>query len=295
MNKWMHSVAGLSLASLLIIACCGSAACADEATSPPAKGAGGDAKLAPGKFSLQEFNERIVKAQGNRMKWILFRNLHNAPCFRLTGLLYGSGDLVGVVVPNYAMDGVSVGRGPGEALGEALNPASFLFANSVCRFTITISKFALRNGVESLVPPRDQTPDAGALVVHGKAKLPSDSAGSANTDGGRLKPGGAVEVHGNRLEINSKASDPNMVGTSGLGASFGSSQPPLTFSGIVWLGSNNFSLYLGNAPADMTIESRKNAAAKAYEIDISMPDARMRLSVRKDILQDGSWIPDFDD
>jgi hypothetical protein len=277
-----------------MVACCGSAVCEEQAL-PQAESASGDAKSAPGKFSLQEFNERITKAHGDRTKWILLRNLHNAPCFRLTGLFYGSGDRVGLVVPNYAMDGVRVGRGPGEAIGKAVNPASFQFADSVCRLTITISKFALRNGVESLVPPRDQTPDAGALVVHGKTKLPSNPAGSANTDSDRLKPGGAVEVHGNRLEINSKASDPNMVGTFSIGSTFGSSQLPLTFSGIVWFSSYNFSLYLANAPADMTIESRKNAAAKAYDIDISMPDARMRLSVRKDILQDGSWIPDFDD
>jgi hypothetical protein len=202
---------------------------------PPADSAGGDVKSAPGKFSLQELTERMTKALGDRVKWILLRNLHDAPCFRLTGLLYASGDRVGVVVPNYAMDSVGVGRGPGEALGEVLNPFSIQFGNSVCRFTITISKFALRNGVESLVAPRDQTPDAGALVVHGKSKLPSDSAGSANTDSGRLKPGGAVEVHGNRLEIHPKAGDPNMVGTFSIGSIFGSSQPPLTFSGIVWL------------------------------------------------------------
>jgi hypothetical protein len=294
MNKLIRSAASLSLAIVLMVACCGSAVCAEEA-SPPAESAGGDAQSAPGKFSLQEVIERIAKAQGDRVKWILLRNLHDAPCFRLTGLLYASGDRVSWVAPNYAMDGVGVGRGPGEAIGKAVNPASFQFGNSVCRFTITISKFALRNGVESLVAPRDQTPDAAALVVHGKSKLPPDSAGSANTDSDRLKPGGAVEVHGNRLEIHPKASDPNMVGTLSIGSTFGSSQLPLTFSGIVWFSSYNFSLYLANAPADMTIESRKNAAAKAYEIDISMPDARMRLSVRKDILQDGSWIPDFDD
>jgi hypothetical protein len=294
MNRFIRSVPSLCLAILVILSCRGSAVCEEQAL-PPADNAGGDVKPAPGKFSLQELSERITNALGDRVKWILLGNLHDAPCFRLTGLLYASGDRVGVVVPNYAMDGVGVGRGPGEAIGKALNPFSIQFGNSVCRFTITISKFALRNGVESLVAPRDQTPDAGALVVHGKSKLPSDSAGSANTDSGRFKPGGAVEVHGNRLEIHPKASDPNMVGTSSIGSTFGSSQPPLTFSGIVWFSSYNFSLYLSNAPADMTIESRKNVAAKAYEIDISNPDARIRFSVRKDILRDGSWIPDFDD
>ena len=293
MNKRIRSVAGLSLASLLmIVACCRSGVCSEQA-SPPAESAGGDAKSVPGKFSLQEFNERVIKAHGDRMKWILFRNSHNTPCFRLTGLLSASGDRdrVGLVVPIYEMDGVGVGRGPGERIEKAVNPATFIFADSVCRLTITISKLALLNGVESLLPPLEQPPDVGALIE--KAKLLS---GSANTGSDPLKSGGgAVEVHGNRLEINPKASDPNKVGTFGIGTAFGSSQLRLTFSGIIWFSSYNFSLYLANAPADMTIESGKNDAAKAYEIDVSMPDARMRLSVRKDILQDGSWIPDFDD
>lgn len=213
-------------------------------------------------------------------------------------MLYASGDRVGMIFPNYAMyvDRVMAVTGPRESAAHDLNPISFLIGNQVCQFTITITKFAMRNGIESLVPPLSPNSQADANYKALLKKLvPTDSAGLPMTHGDRVTPGSGAELHGDKLTFNPKAVDPTGDGTFELKATFDSSQPPLGFSAMVWFGSHNFSLYLGNAPADMTIESRKNVDAKAYEIDISTQDARMRLSVRKDIDQDGSWIADFDE
>jgi hypothetical protein len=58
---------------------------------------------------------------------------------------------------------------------------------------------------------------------------------------------------------------------------------------MVWLRSRNFSLYFGNA-ADLSLTSRTDRDDRTLEVDLANAMARIRMTVRKEVLVGGSWV-----
>jgi hypothetical protein len=158
--------------------------------------------------------------------------------------------------------------------------AAFIFGTPQCRFWISAKKFARRDGIEVEVP-LSQSYERRSAIVPGPENGPS-----------QLPPG--VQARGNQIEVSPKGIDPGLIGTTEAWRGFSSSEPQLNFSGTVWFGPKNFSLYLGNA-ADLSLTSRTNVDNKVLEIDLTNATGRIRISLRKEVLVGNSWITELNE
>jgi hypothetical protein len=149
----------------------------------------------------------------------------------------------------------------------------------------------LRGGVESEVPIVDQDKIQAALIKK-LLSLPPTRQQPSNAET-TSTPG--VRRDGNEAVIDLKSLDPDAIGTTSRGTTFVSPNPSLSFSGIMWFGPKNFTLYIGNPSQDLIIESRKNVKTRAYEVDLSNSEARLRFSIRKEVRVEETWLSEFDE
>jgi hypothetical protein len=243
----------------------------------------------PPKLDWDKTIEGWAIAQNNRVKWVMLHDGTGVPCPRLTSLVYASNDRVGFVIPNSVMMNGGIRRDSDRRAGDP----SFVFSDARCRFAISITQFALQNGVEREVEPRD-TSEERAAILRKLMESARTSRGAApksrNTEAGVKVQKGA---HGDEIFIAQKDLDPDLIGTFQFKDLFVPSGSDLAFSGIMWLSSKNFSFYLANAPNELSISSQKNSAAKAYVVDIGNQNARFRFSIRKEVLVDNTWVTEF--
>jgi hypothetical protein len=234
------------------------------------------------------FGETLAKDKNNRQKSVSFGDQYNLPCPRLTALMYVSGVDIGFVMPNFSLAGIVLESDEGvdaEAIG-------YRFFSSNCRLSISAKKFALRNAIESEVPLNHEDPLAKILEQRrktGQSKSTRESSGSDSHQSG------IVKAERNGINLSTKAIDQDGGGTTELHRRFASSEPAIGFSGMVWFGPKNFSIYIGNAPKDLTVESHKNTLAGAYELDIRNMVARIRLLIRKDVRVGDTWMAELDE
>jgi hypothetical protein len=197
------------------------------------------------------------------------------------------------VIPQFLQDGVGIRP------GEGAEPGSFnyTFFGSTCRFAVAARKFALHDGAETEVPVISANSTPAAERVREMIRIAKEKAKekAQYLEAPPRIPDPAVKVDENKIVIDTKVLDPDRVGTVEMGIRFVSSEPTLPFSGLMWFGPSNFSLYIGDAASDLSIETWRNIATKAYEVDIKNANARMRFSIRKEVYVGESWIDEFDE
>jgi hypothetical protein len=238
------------------------------------------------KFSMEAFIENFARARNNRLKAVALADTHGVACARGVAAVHASGTRVALVIPAFIMDELG-------ARGRVHDP-TFTFGRDTCRVAITISKFARLEGGDSEIPlyePDPKTDIAARLALEGRRRARESE--NSRTEGRRSPQSDPnVSVEGNRIRLNNSI-DPERVGFVDLPVAFASPAPVLNFSGMAWFGPKNFTLLVGNAPEDLSIESRRNVATKAYEVDVINKDARVRFSIRKDVRVGDSWIAEF--
>jgi hypothetical protein len=287
MRRMIFSVAGVALlASTLASFDCARGDDENGLQTEPSGAAAGPNSM---KFSLQHVIEAVAKNRGNRAKYLRLSDAYNIPCPQVAALMYASGGGIGIIIPNFEMNGAALFQ---EEKNGDPNAVMFALATATCRFSIALKKFALRDGVPSEIAL------SSPLAVHTRFAAPTSKQSptpgpSPSMSGVTKKSTPIVTVNGNKITLDMKGIDPELVGTTELYREFASSDPALTFSGMAWFGPKNFSFYFGNAADDLSIEARRNAAEMALEVDLTNAKARMRLSIKKDVLVENSWVTEF--
>jgi hypothetical protein len=232
-------------------------------------------------ISLDEILDSVARGRGNRLQRLPLSDTHNVPCPHVAALIYSSGGGVGVIVPNFEMEGAALL--PEEGEGKKRSAATFLLTTLSCRFTIAATKFALHDGIESEIPLGASYSGPAALTDREQTKKPIENSPSS----------AGISAQGATFSLNVKRIDPDLVGTTELFRSFALSEPMLTFSGMAWFGPKNFSVYVAGVPEDLRVETRSNGASKTLELDLVNAKARIRISIKKDVLVGNSWVTEF--
>jgi hypothetical protein len=286
MRRMIFSLAGVALlASALASFDC---ARGDDKNGLQTESPGAAAGSNSMNFSLQNVIEAVAKNRGNRAKYLRLSDAYNIPCPQVAALMYASGGGIGIIIPNFEMNGGALL--PEEKNGDP-NTVTFALTTATCRFSIALKKFALRDGVASEIAL--SSPPTVRKSAAPTSKQSSTSGPSPSISGVTKKSTPGVTVNGNKITLSMKGIDPELVGTTELYREFASSDPALMFSGMAWFGPKNFSFYFGNAADDLSIEARRNAAEMALEVDLTNAKARMRLSIKKDVLVENSWVTEF--
>jgi hypothetical protein len=239
------------------------------------------------KFSIEAFNENSARARNNRLKAVPLADTHGVACARGVAAVHASGMRVALVIPTFVLEELGV-------RGRVRDP-TFTFGRGSCRLAITISKFARLEGGDSeilLYEPDPNTDIAARLALEGRRRAMEAENSGAN-DRGPPQSDPNVSVEGNRIRLNTNNMDPDRVGFWDLPVVFASPVPVLNFSGMAWFGAKNFTLLLGSVPEELSIESRKDAATKTYMLDVTNNEARVRFSIKKEVLVGDSWVTEF--
>jgi hypothetical protein len=104
----------------------------------------------------------------------------------------------------------------------------------------------------------------------------------------QLAPG--IQASAGGIRLAPKGIDPEFTGTTELWREFALPQPGLTFSGMVWFGPKNFSLYLGNVSSEFALTTETNAADGGLFFHLKNGEAHIRISVRKEVRVGDSWV-----
>ena len=256
------------------------------AQEPKATGTeGAVGETSSGKFSMAVLNEKLARARNNRLKAVALADTHRAPCARGVAAVQASGTRVALAIPTFIMDQVG-------ARGNVHDPTLTL-GRGTCRLSITISKFSRLEGGDSeilLYEPDPSTDVSARLALEGRRKaMEADDPKDSRPPQGDPN----VSVEGNRIRLNTNNMDPDRVGFWDFPVVFASPAPVLSFSGMIWFGPKNFTLLLGSVPHDLSIEARKDAATKTYQVDVVNKEARVRFSIRKEVLVADSWVTEF--
>jgi hypothetical protein len=234
---------------------------------------GGGARAQGGKV---DFLDELMRRQNNRAKFVDFDDPHRAACPRFTSLIYASGEKFEIVMPNIAFAGFSMRGGLGGS-DDGPNAEEFEFLTDRCRYIVTVKKFVITGDAEA-EDPLHRGPSPAPPQARQPARPPTLE--------------GPVGTEGNKAVI---TDDPARSGLMQIHVWFVSPTPNTQFTGLLYFSPKTMTVFLANAPKELELESRKNPASRSYELDIKSLDSRIRLSVKKEIYVNDSWIRAFNE
>ena len=260
-------------ATAVIVASAGSAAGAEQ---------NADAQAAP--FGPKEVLEHLATIYGERTKHVDFEDPFDHKCPLATSLISSVGDRLGFIVPYYSL--VNQPDRGGHVLFIRIGPENspdFWYSNGTCSYTVAVKKFDINSDGETEVGPKPVD----------RKRIQQQLAEALRTGKTREKDLSTPIPIEEFLPKAPASTRPFDSGVNRMGVTFDSAVGRIDFSGILYFAPWSVSAYFVNVPKEWTLESRRNYALKAYEIDFSNATARLRFIITKEVYADGLWVKAF--
>lgn len=270
MIRFVQGICATAVA--VVVASAGSAA-AEQKTDAPAAG-----------FGPKEVLEYLATIFGERWKQVDIEDPFDQRCPQVTSLISFAGDSLGIVVPSYSLFN-QPDRGSSVffiSIGPE-NSSDFSYSNGNCRYTVTVKRFDISSDGEREVGPKPVDRQRIQRQI-------AEALKSAKTREKDLSTPIPIEEFLPKAPASTRPFD---SGVNRMGVTFDSAVGRIDFSGILYFAPWSVSAYFVNVPKEWTLESRRNYALKAYEIDFSNATARLRFIITKEVYADGLWVKAF--
>ncbi len=261
------------------VAVTGSAAGAEQNPHAPAAGSA----IARYEWPKQVL-ELLATIYGEKRKEIDIEDPFDQKCPQVTSLVSSVGDSLGFIVPYFSLvNQPDKGSSVFFAQIGPQNSPDFSFWNESCRYTVTVRRFDIHSAGETEVGPKpvDRKRIQQQIAEDLKA---GQTLGKTQSDPEPVRP----------LPPDAPASTrPFDSGVTRMGMTFDSPMGRIDFAGILYFAPWSVAVHFVNIPKEWTLESRRNYALKAYEIDFSNATARLRFIITKEVYADGLWVKAF--